>query len=96
MADPNYQPVRKDKFKELKASFAIYSKDELVTGIRGLFDEAEGQIVMLKKDDTLNLADRLEAEGPGWSRSGYAERPNHQPQERRHAAGIPEGVTCRI
>ena len=73
MTGPNYQPVRKDKFKELKASFAIYFKDELVFGMRALFDEEEGPIVMLKKDDTLNLADRLEAEGPGWSRSGYAE-----------------------
>ena len=85
MADPNYQPVRKDKFKELKASFAIFSKDELVTGMRALFDEPEGVTVMLKKDDTLNLADRLEAEGPGLVKVRL-----------RGNAGIPEGVTCLI
>ena len=78
MADPNYQPVSKSKFDLLKENFKTDSKDYLVVSMRLLFDNPKGVTVNLKKDDTLALADRLEAEGFDWaenvySRSGYAE-----------------------
>ena len=73
MADPNYQPVSKDNFDSLKEGFKTFSKSSLVDIMRVLFDAPEGETVNLKKDDTLNLADRLEAEGPDWSRTDYVE-----------------------
>ena len=73
MASPNYQPVSKDRFNALKESFKAAPKDRLVLRMRTLFRVAEGETVNLKKDDTLALADRLEAEGLNWSRTDYVE-----------------------
>ena len=72
MPDPNYQPVSKSEFDLLKDEFKTASMDALVTGMRRLFDNPHGTTVNLKKYDTLDLADRLEAE-KYWSRSNYAE-----------------------
>ena len=62
MTKPVYDNVSKAKFEELKDNFKGDDKAELVNGIRSLFDDAyEGESVYLKRDDTMRLADRLEA-----------------------------------
>lgn len=61
MTDPDYAAVSKSKFDNLKDDFKGDDKAELVNEIRRLFDDAEGELVYLKKGDTLTLADRLEA-----------------------------------
>ena len=76
MTSPNYQPVSKSYFAFLKEEFKTATKNQLVARMRTLFDETEGETVNLKKDDTLALADRLEADGFDWaenvhSRPGY-------------------------
>ena len=67
MASPNYQPVSKSKFDVAKGGVpdSASPRIHLAAGIRALFDEPEFEAkqVNLKKDDTLALADRLEAEG---------------------------------
>ena len=64
MTKPDYEPVSKAKFEELKESFKTADKFELINGIRSLFDDAyEGESVYLKKIDTLALANRLQHEG---------------------------------
>ena len=57
----------------LQASIETLSKTQLVAIMWGLFDKPEGETINLKKDDTLVLAARLQAEGPNWSRSDYDE-----------------------
>ena len=73
MANPDYEAVGKIELDVLKDVFPLASKDELVTRIRQLFDDPSGELVYLKKKDTLALADRLQAEGEDWSRSDYVE-----------------------
>ena len=73
MASPNYQPVGKNRFNELKELFTTLDKSLLVMNMRGLFDDPQGETFNLKKDDTLALADLLQAEGPDWSRANYVE-----------------------
>ena len=73
MTKPDYEPVSKAKLEDLKDAFSIGTKSALVNGIRRLFDDPEGELVYLKKPDTLYLADRLEAHGGVWSRSYFVE-----------------------
>ena len=73
MTKPDYEAVGKARFEELMAAFKVAPLKQLIAGIRGLFDGAEGELIYLKKGDTLALADRLQVEGSGWSRTEYAE-----------------------
>ena len=73
MTKPDYEAVSKDQFEYLKDNFKTADKDRLVAEIRGLFDDPEGELVYLKKKDTLALADRLEAVRFEFLRSMYVE-----------------------
>ena len=74
MAKPNYQPVLKGKFNALKEDFDVAPRDQLVAEMRGLFGDVEfpvtalpGELIYLKKDNTLALADRLQADKTDFS-----------------------------
>ena len=83
MASPNYQAVKKNKFVALIEEFKTAPKARLVIEMRALFDDAKvpiavliGKLVYLKKDDTLALADRLQADETHFSlstRANYVE-----------------------
>ena len=73
MANPDYEAVGKSRFNALIEDFKTAEKQHLVSGIRGLFDGAEGDQIRLKKGDALALANRLQAEGADWSRLNYVQ-----------------------
>ena len=73
MESPDYESVGKARFNALVDDFKTAEKQALVSGIRGLFNGAEGDLIRLKKGDALALANRLQAEGSDWSRSNYSQ-----------------------
>ena len=63
MENPDYEAVGKNRFEELKEGFKTADKQHLVSGIRGLFSGAEGELIYLKEARYISPGESLAGRG---------------------------------